>query len=564
LAHIPSSGYSEESAISINESELIANFSIDHERHFWKVKLGDNQNGTLFLKESTPTVLFEARITIYPEELKNNPVLSSRIILGSFNYSWNAFAEDNFIIEVVHNPEDISPIGLYNISFIAEEVLWDYESAGKLPFNQTINVRITQGFGFTKQYYFRFHVNLSRSEVFIRVFDETPLISKVLDYADVFIEELGLQKPIYSYEERYQENDGEFNITNTLDEGEYYLIISLQPGVTGQFSIHFEYQLPTPFLWNFPAIILSLVTLVALPVYLIFLDSKGKWYRLNQWTLPTPLRKTYKLFRNSFTGFFKTKEVPDESILIQVESLPLKTYALINFVESSERETLIFSKRLKRRLEWIIYILIGFLLFDFLNLLFFVFFSIHFLPIYIPNLVNLLLFLVIPTGVLVVCVLFVNLSSFITYSQIINRLSYIVQNYQDLSEDEVLLQRIDPVQALKSINYVRVLWNQAKHAFKDKNYELFVIKADASVKNLLSTRFQQLVSGNKYTKPDFQIQATELRKRGFDLPSDKRITHFRNLRNRIVHSSVTLDEKESVDCFAYYSTFITRLGLRPN
>jgi hypothetical protein len=122
---------------------------------------------------------------------------------------------------------------------------------------------------------------------------------------------------------------------------------------------------------------------------------------------------------------------------------------------------------------------------------------------------------------------------------------------------------MDALQAEKSINYVRVLWNQARHAFKEENYELFVIKADAAVKNLLSTRFVQICPENMYSKPDFQTQVVELRKRGFDLPNDRRIAHFRNLRNRIVHSSVTLNEKESVDCFAFYSTFITRLGLRP-
>jgi hypothetical protein len=107
------------------------------------------------------------------------------------------------------------------------------------------------------------------------------------------------------------------------------------------------------------------------------------------------------------------------------------------------------------------------------------------------------------------------------------------------------------------------LWSQAKRAFKENNFELFVIKSDAAVKSLLSTRYKQIVTGNTNPKPEFKIQVSELRRRGFDLPSDKRIAHYRNLRNRIVHSSVTLDEKESVNCFAFYSTFITRLGLRP-
>ncbi|MHA2289496.1 MAG: hypothetical protein ACXABG_11990, partial [Promethearchaeota archaeon] len=80
---------------------------------------------------------------------------------------------------------------------------------------------------------------------------------------------------------------------------------------------------------------------------------------------------------------------------------------------------------------------------------------------------------------------------------------------------------------------------------------------------LLSTRYWQICPINSHSTADVQTQGVELRKRGFDLPNEKKIAHFRNLRNRIVHSSVTLGEKESVDCFAYYSTFITRMGLRP-
>ncbi|MFX0150875.1 MAG: hypothetical protein ACFFAJ_08855, partial [Candidatus Hodarchaeota archaeon] len=514
-------------------------------------------------------VLHEATITIYPQTTPNNPVLPSEEFkesdLPNYNFSWNALAEDNYIIRIMHKARITSPLGIYNISFLAEKDFYSIETAGKLPFNKTVYINVNPpGFDSQKKWFFWFQVNLTRSNVFIRIVEENPTSNFILDLAEVAIYDTGYQKPLFSFIEQLQDNDGEFNITQTLNEGNYYLVITIAPEVEGIFTIHFKYQRARPFTLELPSIFISICLLIALPAYLIYLDSKGKWYRVDHWNLPTSLQETYKLFKDSFRGIFKIKEVPDRSILIQVASIPIPTYSLLNFVESSEIETIVFSKRISRRLEYAIYFLVGFFCFDFVNIVSYIFFSSHFLPFDILSLTNLLLALALPTVLLVIMVLFINVSSYITYRQIVSRISYVVQNYKETSDKEISFKGIDSNQANKNINYVRVLWNQAKHAFKEKNYELFVIKADASVKNLLSTRFLQLVSGNIQSKPEFQTQVTELRKRGFDLPSDRKIAHFRNLRNRIVHSSVTLDEKESVNCFAYYSTFITRLGLRPS
>jgi hypothetical protein len=567
LASIPEIGYSDDSAVFLKESFLEANFTLDHEIHYWKVSLDANQNGTLFLNEITQTVLFQAILTIYPQKTPNNPILPSKELtqsdLPDYNFSWNAFVEDYYVIEIEHRTQEVSLTGIYNISFIAEEDLYSIETAGKLPYNQTISIRVNPpGFLLPRKFYFWFQVNSSRSRVNIRVSDEGSDLLEIFGQVEIY--DSGHQDPLYSNFEQSQDRDGEFNITKTLNEGIYYLVITPTPGAIGEVTIHFEYQLPQPFTLELASIFVSICLLMVLPAYLIYLDSKGKWYRIDQWTMPISLQETYKLLKYSFRGIFNIKEVPNESILIRVASIPFRTYSLLNFIESSEIETIVFSKRINRKLEWVIYILIGLICYDFINLFSYVLFSIHFLPFRVVNLTSLLFVLAIPTVLLVIIVLFINVSSYITYKQIVNRIIYVVQNYKESLDIEIPIERLDSTQAIKSTNYVRVLWNQAKHAFKEKNYELFVIKADASVKNLLSTRFLQIVAENTRSKPDFQIQVTELRRRGFDLPSDRKIAHFRNLRNRIVHSSVTLDEKESVDCFAYYSTFITRLGLRPS
>ncbi|MHA1972149.1 MAG: hypothetical protein ACTSW1_04080 [Candidatus Hodarchaeales archaeon] len=565
LATIPESGYDENSAVEIFGEKAYGNYTQYHEVHYWKVRLSENQNGTLYLTEVTPNVLFHVELTIYPKLIGlQNPVLrESQIspIDGSYNFSWNARLSDDYIIKIQHKAQVGFPIGLYNISFSSMVSGFNFDTANQIPHNKTVYVNIDRGFVPRKRLYFWFQINASPSNVHINIFEVNFISNYVLDYATVEIYDEWGQNRIFNENEGETQKDGEINFTDSLNAGKYFLVILPQPNAVGVFGINFHVQLPRPFIWTPFAFLLSVIILIAFPSYLIYLDQKGKWFRVEQWTVSLPLPETYKYFKYSFSGLFNINEVPNDSILVRVASIPLRIFVLLHFIESSENETLVFSKRIRRKVEWVLYFLIALIVFDILNLGAFVTTSQHILPIYIPNLTTLLVTLIIPTILLIIIVLFINVSAYITYSQLVNRISYIIDN---IPENEAVLNKsLDPTQASKNINYVRVLWNQAKHAFRENNFELFVIKADAAVKNLLSTRYLQIVSVNSYNKPDFQVQVAELRKRGFDLPNDKKIAHFRNLRNKIVHSSVTLGEKESVDCFAYYSTFITRLGLRP-
>ncbi|MFW9854052.1 MAG: hypothetical protein ACFFFG_03300 [Candidatus Thorarchaeota archaeon] len=564
IVSIPTSGYNENTAVEVRQTIKTKNFTTPHEIHYWKVDLEENQNGTLFLKEVDLNVLFEAWLFIFPSSSPFNPILSETQIQGSHNFSWNAGSQDTYIIRLTHNPQEITPIGQYNISFEAEQDLYSFQTAGELQDNHTTIVRITQGFP-RKIYYFSFRVNHSRAEIFIRIFEDNRTTSKVLDFAKIEIYDEGGQNRIISVDEVDQDRDGEINITVLILEiGRYYVVVIPESNNVGVFKIHLEIRPPQPFLWDISGLFLIVSTLIGLPGYLIYLDTKGKWFRVSQWVVPADRKETYRLLKDSFRGIFNLEEVPEDSILIRVASIPVSTYALISCVESTEEETLVFSKRLRRKPEWIIYFFIGAILYASLNILSYLFLFQHFLPFYIDGITNLLLVLILPLTVLGIPVLFVNVSPIFAYNQLNNRLSYVMQNYQRASDSGIEpVQQLDLDQIIKNINYVRVLWNQAKRAFKEKNYELFVIKADTAVKNLLFVRYQQIVSLSLLSKPDFTMQVEELRTHGYDLPSSKKIIHYRNIRNRIVHSSVTLGEKESIDCYAYYSTFITRLGLRP-
>ncbi len=568
LAKIPDEGYNEETALSANASQTKANFSIEQEIHFWKVSLNENQNSTLSLKEITPAVLFEAKISIYRERNPQNPVLAETEITGSFDYSWNPFASAQYYIVVQHKPADTSPIGLYNISVSSEKYGYSFESAIELPYNQTISTKQVQGFIPRKIYYYWFFINTSRSDVYINIFGPNSTAAKILEFATVEIFDEGKQNRLYIGYEGDQIIDKTFEINlNKIDAGLYYIVISPESSSVGQFFLHFEYNVPQLFVWNSLGFIVTFLAIIAFPLYLVYLDSQGRFYRIHgpvhQWEFALPVKETFKFLKYSFRGIFSIKEIPNESILVKIHSIPFKTFALLNFIESSETETFIITKRILRRIEWILFPFLGLLVLDFVNLFSLILFSEFLLPVYLPNIATAFFLLAAPTVILLIPVIFINLTSYLSYNQVIDRISFVIHDYQDKSENGFSNIILEPEQAEKNINYVRVLWNQAKHAFKDNNFELFVIKADAAVKNLLSTRYQQIVSSSAKSKPVFQVQVDELRKRGFDLPSNKKITHFRNLRNRIVHSSVTLDEKESVDCFAFYSTFITRLGLRP-
>ena len=87
-----------------------------------------------------------------------------------------------------------------------------------------------------------------------------------------------------------------------------------------------------------------------------------------------------------------------------------------------------------------------------------------------------------------------------------------------------------------------------------------MIKADTCLKHLVEVRYSQLSQDT--TSREFNEILEYLRAQGFDIPSRSKIEYYRKLRNKLIHSSVVLSEEEANNSFKYFSTFLSRLGLR--
>ncbi|MHA1329957.1 MAG: hypothetical protein ACTSR2_02660, partial [Candidatus Hodarchaeales archaeon] len=275
LVTVPESGYSENSAVEIFEEKIHGNYTQYHEVHYWKVHLSENQNGTLYLTEVTPNVLFHVELTIYPKLIGlQNPVLRETQISpieGSYNFSWNARLTDVYIIKIQHKAQIGFPIGVYNVSFSSAGSGYNFDTADKLPHNKTVYVNIDRGFVPRKKLYFWFQVNASPSNVHITIFEVSFISNYVLDYATVEIYDEWGQNRIFSEDEGDQQKDGEINFTDLLNAGKYFLVILPQPNAVGLFGINFQVQLPRPFFWTPFAFVLSAIILLAFPAYLIYL-----------------------------------------------------------------------------------------------------------------------------------------------------------------------------------------------------------------------------------------------------------------------------------------------------
>ena len=97
----------------------------------------------------------------------------------------------NYYIVITHNED--SPVGEYNVTTSIEAHLFNFETAGTIPYNQTVSYRITQGFTPAKKYYFKFQVNVSRVTAYISIFGPNSSDANILEDAMVEIFDGGKQ-----------------------------------------------------------------------------------------------------------------------------------------------------------------------------------------------------------------------------------------------------------------------------------------------------------------------------------------------------------------------------------
>lgn len=309
---------------------------------------------------------------------------------------------------------------------------------------------------------------------------------------------------------------------------------------------------------------------MALPVIVFYFMLRKKSEEIIEWELDQNYTELYKIL-SSNPRLNPKMEVPYQKILLMRKNILIRDIIIdiVPIHANEEENTSMVAQsavglRYKNTFDAFLSmtVIIGLVLYWGINILAYELVNQTILPYRVAELnsVNLLVYyLIIPVTFFLLIIYFYKESYL---KVILNEIEYSINDStltKTLSTGKN--SPIDTENLLKNLAYVRVLWNQAIKAFNEKNYSLFIIRADNSVKKLIETRFQQLL-GTIDEKLEFNELIESVRQQGFDIPSQKKIEYFRKVRNKVVHSSHLLDEKTAIETYTYYSKFLGRLGLR--
>jgi hypothetical protein len=587
--HKPLEGYSFESAKSLNiEITSVSQFSnyletIDFREetvfysqyyfatYYFSFKLHSKQRIDVSVIENAGNILENARISIFSPR----PNLPPDFITytnetantdGEIHTTWvgptthPSSPIDDFWLEI-RLQQAIK--GNFTISLDYQKDTYSFNTAKYIPINSTIiDSNIVDFFDpWDDIRYYVFEVNQSDIEVFIEI-KESIVDSGSINNAVARIFDSGKNTPILTLEESDSKKNGLINGSFYVESpGIYYIELDLSEVQFqgSNYEITISLNLPSPFIWKIDNIIITLFSLIAIPSIALGYDlylGKNSHY----WDVTGPKKSVYK-FISENPRFRERSEVPSEKMMF-ILPYYLGTY-ILEFTSPSEENTSIsLISPNKSGLRFFYYLPVGIFVYWLIN-------SLKYLndkstALWFQTQDNIsfsiiAIFLLLLTGIpaLLVLILRYNYVDLLKRELDYSTTSYITQSLKEISSD----RQITIEDANKMLSYVRVLWNQAKKAFKEKNYSLFIIKADSAVKKLIELRFLQLM-GYVADKLTFEEIIEKIRENAFDVPSSKKIEYFRKVRNKVVHSSHLLEEKTAIETFSYYNKFLTRLGLR--
>ncbi|MHA2368350.1 MAG: hypothetical protein ACXADX_05990 [Candidatus Hodarchaeales archaeon] len=379
--------------------------------------------------------------------------------------------------------------------------------------------------------------------------------------------------PVASLKEEESSRDGQISgdfIAELIGVYYFYLeIVPVSPFSPGSCNITIilspSPRPPEPFLWRIEAQIVTLAFLGVFPIFFYYQRRKISMQRFQQ-NVGAPIDTVYKALFDS--GRFEIYGmIPDRLLKTRSKIMGFRSAytVLLNPIDSEE--TMIMTSRKARLWENILPFLIVLSIYLATNSVFLLWSADeHFLPFEVTAKLNFFLAAIITISLtsFVLALTWFRGEQYRRFEAEIEEIIHSIirrQNGVPVSEEQQIA--FVEKQMERNIAYVRVLWNQAKAAFKEQNFSLFVIKADAAVKKLLETRFMQIYGYSEFDSSiEFRVLCEQLRSAGFDIPKTKKIEHHRKLRNYIVHSSRILDEDESAETMAYYAKFLGRLGLR--
>jgi hypothetical protein len=537
---------------------------------FFSYKIHSNQRVWITLEEKTQNVLEDAKMNLYAPRLNNPPGIvdftnESTGFDGKIEISWVPFSlinllnpiEEYWIELVIQEPVK----GNLSVNLEYQDDGYSFDSAIDVPVNSSIidfhEVNFVDVYDDIR--YYKFEVNQSGIQINFAIDDHG---SGSINNAISRLFDSGKNEPLLISDEFYSFENGRINGSLFIERaGRYYIELDLSKtqNRATSFEITISLNLPFPFIWKIDNIIITLFSLIAIPSIALGYDiylGKNSHY----WDVAGPKKSIYK-FISENPRFRERSEVPSEKMMF-ISPYYLGTFILEFSNPSEENTSICLISPNKSGLRFFYYLPVGIFVYWIINSLKYL--SNKSTALWFQtqdnisfSIIAIFLLLLIGIPALLVLILRYNYVDRLKRELDYSTTSYITQSLKEISSD----RQITIEDANKMLSYVRVLWNQAKKAFKEKNYSLFIIKADSSVKKLIELRFLQLM-GYVADKLTFEEIIEKIRENAFDVPSSKKIEYFRKVRNKVVHSSHLLEEKTAIETFSYYNKFLTRLGLR--
>ena len=568
--YIPTNGYSFDTAIQIadvaNRLETSYNYSTKSlfETLYFNISVHAFQRFLLNVTETAPSITQDTSVSLYTpagpfppfpfiidQTLQNGGIVLTWVPNGNVNSMWIVLSQGGL-------PEN------YTMVFSVQTSGYSFDSAILVASNQTH----LQWINFTDEWptvlYYKFFINQTGIGTWVNI-SEKNSGSSLLTNAQVFIYAPNENYKVLQLNELNSPITGQITGNFTaMTSGYYYIVVSLGSSSTPipskeAYTILLLYTYPPvvpvqSFQWTFLNILLSFLILFVLPGVFFGIDMFVKPEPI-QWHILLSGEVVYNAISKN-PRFENKYEFPTESILF--EPPYIGSYRLKFDKINDDETTLSLLGPQKTFLRYFYYLPIGFFAYFLINYLLYLSTNTTLLFFEVTDLLPFYLLL------LICFVLVVPVSVFIVYRyNFIKRLIYEI-NY---TKNDIVPNIDGPNLSLnlnalqKQFSYIRVVWNQAKKAFNEQNYSLFIIKADTAVKKLVETRYVQFAGSVR--SMDFNTIIKELRLRGLDIPSNKKIEYFHQIRNKVVHTShLLLDEKTAIETFNYYSKFLNRLGMR--
>lgn len=558
-------GFNYETAISLELGTTNVEAYVRQQLFYWKIYLDSNQRAELNITEIATDTLESSNVIIYNRP--DDSLIKTNASNGRIYATWKRLeSSTTAIFYAVLSRSFSSPLGNFSITLSTQAKAYNSNNAIEITVNETHVAEVFYIDQFQEETYFSIFIEYPG--VFVDFWlEEEESDSNILEDASLYMYNEETNSIILDVHERNSFKDGTISGSFRASYSGYYYFKILPSNVgapsTASYSIRFEYLVPGTYQWHTTEILINLVFLAFIPL-LCLIERKYVLFKANRNTFSVnfPLEKVFRRFTNN-PRFSKVKAVLDKHLIVEQDSLA--GGFRMDFLHFDE-ETSIDVRRNVRKIEVFGSITVIWLIYSVLNMVYFSQSYRSFFPLEIGSTIDLIVLQFIIFVIPLLLYMMITVYPYIVFKGFTKEIEITLNEIERQNINDHVVPTINAEFIQRNMNYIRVLWNQAKKSFNKKDYGTFLIKADSSVKKLVELRYLQLYTSKDPDKKmetlTFSQIISAIRDNGFDIPPDRKIEHYRRLRNKVVHGSLLPDEEAIIDTFSFYAKFLGRLGLR--